>query len=161
MSIEQVLDHDIVPNNLWSFYFTDFSDLQYLTESVSLPLHSLEIETDVVGVKHFTGFSPIESFDVTWRESAKQSVYKYLREWQEAIFDSRKQVFNVGDHSKEAILRVHRFDDDGNEIDMLSFTYHHVLIQNISDFTWEYGAGDPIKVTGTFYCDWIEQELFV
>ena len=161
MSLEQILDHDIVPNNLWQFYFTDFPDLQYLTEDVNLPLHSLDVETDAVGVKHYTGFSPVESFTVTWRESAKRSVYKYLNEWMEEVFDSRRQVFNVGNHSREAILSVHKFDDEGNEIDLVSFSYHHVMIQGISDISWAYGSGDPIKLTGTFYCDWIEQELFV
>lgn len=83
--------------NLWEFYISKKQGEEWplvaRVISTSLPFINLAFETRNTGEKAYTGFTPIESFSITFYENRDFSTYQYFKDWMNSVFDENQGTF--------------------------------------------------------------------
>jgi hypothetical protein len=84
-------------NNLWEFSVRKNDEnnwplITYVTDA-SLPFLNLTVETRNTGEKSYNGFTPIESFSLTFKETTQFSTYNYFNDWLKEVFDEANGTF--------------------------------------------------------------------
>ena len=84
-------------NNLWEFSITQHKEndwpLVTYVKDTNLSFINLTTETRNTGEKHYNGFTPVESFTMTFRENTEFDSYKYFKEWFDQVFDEVNGTF--------------------------------------------------------------------
>ena len=144
--------------NLWEFYITDApSDMKFLVTEVALPFEKLETETRNTGTKHYTGFTPIEDFTITFRETTGFTVFNYLKAWMNEIYDPIQRVFISGVDAnrigtiafEKPVFLFHAYSK--------IFTFNKLKIKGIGDQSLNYTTQDSLTITATFTVDEITE----
>jgi len=83
--------------NLWEFYISKKEGEEWplvaKVISTSLPFINLTHETRNTGEKSYTGFTPIETFSITFYENRDFSTFQYFEDWMGAVFNEELGTF--------------------------------------------------------------------
>jgi len=140
--------------NLWEFYIIDApTNLKFLITDITLPFEKLETETRNTGSKHYTGFTPVGDFSITFRETTDFDVQNYLTEWKNSIYDPIRKVFNVGPGKyKTAILAFEKPFFIANIYSKV-FQFNKLKIKGVDDLSLNYTGQDSLTISATFTAD--------
>ena len=105
---EKLSEIDFQNANLWEFYFNTDIEIKYYAQSITLPFYGFETEAQI-HTHYYTKSLPLDEITVTFLEDTNFRTLKFLRKWQEEIYDFDKKVFKTGDHSKSAIISFQKF----------------------------------------------------
>ncbi len=140
--------------NLWEFYIIDGpTNLKFLVTDTTLPYEKLETETRNTGSKHYTGFTPIEDFTITFRETTSFAVYDYLKSWQDSIFDPIKRVFKTGPGKYKTAILAFQKPVFIAHIYSKVFQFNKMKLKGMDDKSLNYNTQDAMTISASFTAD--------
>lgn len=161
MSIDRLFNLSLQIPTLWRFSTNDDPDSYLYVQSTSLQFPQFEIQRDGARYQYYSNYEEVSEFSITFLETNEFRTLGWLEDWMDEIFDRKRKVFRVGDHSKIGRLTFEKsIESETGRInlrDTRTYIFEGMLLVGIDQKDLDYTSTDAFTVSATFNANTIRK----